>query len=146
MIGFGGAHNHACYEAVDTHTEALRNPVFYEGLGARLRSHEWCSAMTKCCAVGVFCAALTAQHACVLQFIAAPLIMAVLWLLDCHYLAKAQAFECIYRDIVPRGHLGAFDLRNPSTAGLPPKVFAFNWPYGVYYAAMAALAALVLVP
>lgn len=146
MIGFTGAHNPACYEALDAHTEALRNPAFYEGLGARLRSHEWCSAITKCCAVGVFCAALTTQHAGIAQFIAAPLIMAVLWLLDCHYLAKAQAFECICRDIVPRRHLGAFDLRNPSTTGLPAKVFAFSWPDCAYYAAMALLATLVLVP
>lgn len=146
MIGFTGALNSSFHEPVDARTEAARNPVFCEGLGARLRSHEWYSAVTKCCAVGVFCAALTTQHAGVVQFIAAPLIMAVLWLLDCHYLARAQAFECIYRDIVPIGLLDTFDLNKPSTKALCLKTFAFNWPDGAYYAATALLASLVLVP
>lgn len=144
--GFGGAHNPACYETLDARTEASRNPAFCEGLGARLRSHEWYSVVTKCCAVGVFCAALTAQHAGAMQFIAAPLIMAVLWLLDCHYLAKAQAFERIYRDIVPIELLDTFDLSRPNTEGPLLKTFAFRWPDGAYYAAMAILAILVLVP
>lgn len=148
MISFG-AQNAAFCNAVDARAEASRNPVFCEGLGARLRSHEWYSAVTKCCAVGVFCAALTAQHAGVVQFIAAVLIMAVLWLLDCHYMAKVQAFERTYRDITPIGLLGTFDLRKPSkpsTEDLRLKTFAFSWPIGAYYAAMALLTALVLVP
>lgn len=139
MIGFCGA-------GLGGSPSANTDSVFYEGLGAHTRNYEWYSAITKCCAVGVVCAALTAQHAGVAQFIAVALIMPVLWLLDCRYRAKAQVFEWVYRSTVPIQHLGALNLAAPGAKAPPPKTFAFNRIDGAYYAALAILATLVLVP